>query len=163
MKLYRSLALAGVITAMLAPAAFAQGGRGHRGGGSAMMPCMAVAQPEQKAQLKQIFAGAKQTLKTDRQNVKTARSALTEAILSGRKDVGAQEAALSKAELTMQHDRDTMATQFCGQLSPAQREAASTLYKNMSKLREQSHAQARSYIEAAKASAKPANSAKTQE
>jgi phosphoenolpyruvate-protein kinase (PTS system EI component) len=149
MKLYRSFAIAGLITAMLSPAAFAHGFRGHRGG-SAMMPCMAVAQPQQKANLKKMFADSKQTLKTDRQNVKTARNALNEAILSGSKNVAAQEGALSKAQLQMLHDRDMLATQFCGQLSSSQLNAASTLYKNMRKLHEQSHAQAKSYLEAAK-------------
>ena len=162
MKFYRSLAMAGVITAMLAPAAFAHGFRGHRGA-SAMMPCMAVAQPEQKAQLKQMFGNAKQTLKTDHQNLKTAKNALSEAILSGSKDVSAQEGAVSKAELQMLHDRDTIATQFCGQLSPSQLSAASTLYKNMRQLHEQSHAQARSYFEAAKTAAAPAKTTQSPE
>jgi hypothetical protein len=150
MKLYRSLAAAAVITALLAPAAYAHGFRGHRGT-SAIMPCMAVAQPQQKASLKQMFANSKQTLKTDHQNVKTARNALTDAILSGSKDLSAQESAVSKAELQMLHDRDTLATKFCGQLSPKQLNAAQTLHKNMRTLHEQSHAQAKSYIEAAKA------------
>lgn len=162
MKVYRSLAMAGVITAMLAPMAFAHGFRGHRGA-SAIMPCMAVAQPQQKANLKQMFANAKQTLKTDHQNVKTAKNALSEAILSGSKDVSAQEGAVSKAELQMLHDRDTIATQFCGQLSPAQLNAASTLYKNMRTLHEQSRAQAKSYLETAKSAAGTAKTTQSPE
>lgn len=152
MKLYRSIALAGLITAMLTPAAFAHGFRDHRGA-SAMMPCLAVAQPQQKENLKKLFADSKQTLKTDHQKVRDARNALNEAILSGSKDVGAQENAVSKAQLQMLHDHDMMATQFCGQLSKTQRTAAATLYQNMRKLHEQSRAQARSYMEAAKSAA----------
>jgi hypothetical protein len=150
MKLFRSLAAAGVITALLAPAAFAHGFPHHRGGASAMMPCMVVATPEQKANLRQLFTSHKQTLITDHQNLRSARQALNEAILSGTKDVTTQEAAVAKAQQQMLHDRDALAAQFCGQLSQQQLSAADTLYKNLSQLHEQSHQQARSYFAAAR-------------
>ena len=149
MKLYLTLAAAGVITALLAPAAFAHGFRGH-GGASAMMSCMAVAQPQQKADLKQLFANAKQTLKTDHQNVRSAKQALAEAILSGSKDVTPQESAVAKADLQLLHDRDAISTQFCGQLSQQQLTAAQKLHKKMSQLHEQSRQQARSYFREAR-------------
>jgi hypothetical protein len=157
MKLYRSLAAAGLITALLAPAAFAHGFRHHRGGASAMMPCMVVATPEQKANLKQLFTSHKQTLMTDHQKLRSTRQTLNEAILSGSKDLTSQEEAVAKAQQRLQHDRDALAAQFCGQLSQKQRSAAQTLYKNLSELRAKSHQEARSYF----AAARSASTAKT--
>ena len=150
MKLFRSLAAAGLITALLAPAAFAHGFPHPRGGASAMMPCMVVATPQQKARLRQLFVSRKRTLITDHQNLRSARQALNEAILSGSKNVTSQEAAVGKAQQQLLHDHDALATQFCGQLSKRQLGAAQTLYKNLSQLRAETHQRARSYFAAAR-------------
>jgi|GEM_PF-4239404 hypothetical protein len=150
MKLFRSLATAGLITALFAPTAFAHGFAHRRGAASALMPCMVVATTQQKADLRRMFLSQKQTLITDRQNLRSAKQALNEAILSGSKDVTSQEAAVGKAQQQLLHDRDALAAQFCGQLSQQQLGAAQTLYNNLSQLRAESHRQARSYFAAAR-------------
>ncbi len=150
MKLFRSLATAGLITVLLAPAAFAHGFPHHRGAASALMPCMVVATPQQKANLRRMFLSRKHTLIADHQNLRSARQALNEAILSGSKNVTSQEAAVGKAQQQLLRDRDALATQFCGQLSHQQLGAAQTLYKNLSQLRAESHRRARSYFAAAR-------------
>lgn len=153
MKLFRSLAATGFITALLASAAFAHGFSHHRGGASAMMPCRIVATSQQKANLKQLFMSRKQTLITDRENLRSARQALNEAILSGSKDITTQEAAVGTAQQQLLHDRDALATEFCEQLSQQQLGAAQTLYKNLRQLRTESHQQAQKYFAAARSAA----------
>ena len=89
------------------------------------MPCMVVATPQQKASLRQLFMNRKQTLIRDHQSLRSASQALNEAILSGSKNLASQEAAVGKAQQQLLHDRDALATEFCGQLSQTQRGAES--------------------------------------
>lgn len=150
-----SVAAAAVTTGLLALGGSAQAFEGHRGhfGSQALHACLATTPRAQKANLKQIFAGEKQTLQTDRQNVRTAQKALTSAILSGSKDVSSQESALVSAKQQQLKDQDSLAVQVCGQLTPAQLSAAETLYNNLSTLHETTHQQARTYFQAARAAA----------
>lgn len=161
MKLYRTLAASALIIVLLAPAAFAFGPRDHgHGHASAMMPCMVVAQPQQKAKLRQLFMKSKKTFKADHRKLMTAKKELNEAILSGDKNVTSQEEAVTKAHQQLLRDRDAIAIEFCGQLSPKQRTAAQKLYRNLASLREQTHEKARKYCKEAKAAAgtgKPAS------
>lgn len=152
MKWYRSLAASALIVALAAPAAFAFGphGRWHA---SPMMPCMVVAHPQQKAQLRQLFRKSRHTMIADHHKLMSARKALTEAILSGDKNISSQEEAVAKAHQQLLHNRDAIAVEFCGQLSPKQRAAAETLYKNLATLREQSHEKARAYFKQARSTA----------
>ena len=144
----------GVIgTALLASNGYAQGFGGHHRGGSATRTCIAVMSSSQKANLKQIFSTQKQTLMTDHQNVKSAKNALTTAILSGSKDVSSQESALASAQQQLQKDSDATAAQICGQLSSTQLSAAQTLFTNMSTLRANTHQQAMSYFQQAQTAA----------
>lgn len=159
MKKYVLVATLAIGTGFLAAGAHAEGFHGHHGGGSPIGSCIAVMSSAQRANLKNTFKAQEQTLRTDRQNLATARQALTAAIVSGSKDVTAQETALSSAELQMQKDRDALAMQICGQLSPIQLGAAKTLNTNLANLRQSTHQQAHSYIQNAKAAsnAGPAN------
>lgn len=152
MKLCRTLAASALIVVLLAPAAFAFGPHGHRHA-SAMMPCMVVAHPQQKAKLRQLFMKSKKTFMADHRKLMTAKKELNEAILSGDKNVTSQEEAVAKAHQQLLHDRDAVAIEFCGQLSPKQRTAAQKLYSNLASLREQTHKKARSYCKEAKAAA----------
>jgi hypothetical protein len=153
MKKYVLVATLALGTSLLAAVgAQAAGFHGHRGGG-AMGSCVAVMNSTQKASLKTTFGNQKQAMETDRESLMSARNALTSAILSGSKDVSAQEATLATAQGQVQKDRDAMATQVCGQLSSAQLTAAQTLNTNMTKLRASSHSQAQSYYQTAQAAA----------
>jgi hypothetical protein len=132
---------------------YAQGFAGHHHGNSAIRPCIAVMSSSQKADLKQIFSAEKQTLKTDRQNVVSAKQALTSAILSGSKDVSSQESALASAQQQLQKDQDSAAEQVCGQLSSTQLSAAQTLFNNLTTLHTNTRQQAKTYFEQAKSAA----------
>jgi hypothetical protein len=135
--------------------AHAFGGTGaygrHRG--TAITPCVVVMTPQQKANLQSLFSSQKGTLKTDRESVAAARKALTAAILSGSSDVSSQETALNSAQLQLVKDGDNMAKQVCGQLTPSQLQAASTLFTNLSNLHATTHSQAAEYFQQAKAAA----------
>jgi hypothetical protein len=126
------------------------GGMHHSG---AIMPCVAVMTQAQKANLKTVFGSQKATLRSDWQNVASVRKALTTAILSGSKDVSKEETALNTARQQLVKDKDALAMQVCGQLSPSQLQAASTLFTNLSNLHESTHSQARQYFRQAKAAA----------
>jgi hypothetical protein len=156
-----TFAAAAIGAGFLAVNAYAHGfgHRGHRGS-SAAMSCIAVMTPTQKANLKQVFEGNRQKLRDDSGAVKSAKEALAGAILSGSKDVSAQETELSKAKLQLQKDKDAAAMQVCGQLDAKQLSAAETLHKNLATLRENSHEQARNYFQAARTAA---GAAQTQE
>jgi hypothetical protein len=64
-----------------------------------------------------------------------------------------QETALSNARQQLQKDQDSTASQICGQLNSTQLSAAQTLFNNLWTLRENTHQQARSYFQAARAAA----------
>jgi hypothetical protein len=148
------LAAAAIGTGFLAVSAYAHG-FGHHGrhGSSAVMSCIAVMSPAQRANLKQTFAGNKDKFKADFGAVKSAQNALATAILSGSKDVSTQETALSNAKLQLLKDKDAAAIQLCGQLDAKQLSAASTLHNNLVTLHESTHQQARNYFEAARSAA----------
>jgi hypothetical protein len=147
-------AVAGAGLLSLAGYASAYGGHGfHHHGGSAVSSCVAVMSPARKENLKGIFSGQRNTLKTDFENVATAQKALSAAILSGNKDLSTQETALANARQQLQKDRDAAAMQVCGELNSTQLSAAHTLFNNLSALHESTHQQARSYIESAKTAA----------
>jgi Heavy-metal resistance len=152
-KKYVLAATLAISTGLLASAAHAQGFHGHRGGG-AIGSCIAVMNSTQKASLKATFSGQKQTLQTDRQNVMSARSALTQAILAGGSNssaISTAEGNLATAQGQMQKDRDALATQVCTGLSATQLTAAQTLNTNMTNLHASTHQQAQSYFQAAQA------------
>jgi Spy/CpxP family protein refolding chaperone len=88
-------------------------GRMHGGmhRGTAIMPCVAVMTTAQKAKLKTVFGTQKTALRSDWQNVASARKALAAAILSGSKDVSSQEAALNTAQQQLVKDKDALAMQ----------------------------------------------------
>jgi hypothetical protein len=92
-------------------------------------------------------------LKTDRQNVASAKQALVSAILSGSKDVSSQESGLATAQQQLQKDEDSTAEQVCGQLSSTQLSAAQTLFNNMTTLHANTRAQAKTYFQQAQAAA----------
>lgn len=117
------------------------------------MSCIAVMSPTQRANLKQVFEGNKDKFKADFAAVKKAKNALATAILSGNKDVSAQEADLSKAKLQLLKDKDAAAIQVCGELDAKQLSAADTLHNNLVTLHENTRKQARSYFEAARSAA----------
>ncbi|HXZ88777.1 MAG TPA: periplasmic heavy metal sensor [Candidatus Binataceae bacterium] len=145
-------------TGFVASAAHAQGFHGHHHGG-AMGSCMAVMNSTQKGTLKATFSGQKSALQTDRQNVMSARNALTTAILAGNagsSNVATAEGNLGTAQAQLQKDEDTLAAQVCGQLSSTQLTAAQTLNTNMTNLHASTRQQAQSYFQAAQAAANPA-------
>ena len=90
---------------------------------------------------------------TDRQNVHQAKTALTQAILSGSQDLSSQEEALSAAQQQMLKDRDAFALQVCSQLTPSQLSAAQTMYKKLTALHQSSRAQERQIFQDARAAA----------
>jgi len=157
MKGYILAATLAIGTGLLASAAHAEGFHGQHRGGGAMGSCIAVMNSTQKANLKTTFSGQKQTLQTDRQNVMSARTALSSAILSGTKDVSSQESTLASAQAQLQKDEDALAAQVCGQLNSTQLGAAQTLNTNLTNLHTSSHATAKGYFQAAQASANPAS------
>jgi hypothetical protein len=142
-----------ISSAFLPGNGYAQGFAGHHHAMSAVRPCIAVMSSSQKANLKQIFSTEKQTLKTDRQDVASAKQALVSAILSGSKDVSSQESGLVSAQQQLQKDEDAMAQQVCGQLASAQLSAAQSLFNNMTMLRTNTRQQAQTYFQQAQAAA----------
>jgi hypothetical protein len=118
--------------AILALAASAQAFSGHGGhhhGSPALAACMAVAPQSTKANLHSTFKGS--SLWADKQAVETAKNNLAQQILAKNTSLGQYEAALSSAQLKVIQDEDSIATGVCGQLSPTQLAAASTLYTNL--------------------------------
>ncbi len=153
---------AGVIgsAAIALTAAHAQGGGFHHHHGSAAArSCIAVMTPDQRSNLKSIFSDARSTLMTDHQNVRAAKQALTEAILSKNTNLGQLESNLSKAQLTLLQDEDAAAVKICGLLNSQQLSAAEGLYKNLSSLRQSTHQQAFEYFKQARIAAGDTNSA----
>jgi hypothetical protein len=159
MRKYVLMAALMIGTGMVAASAHAEGFHGHRGGG-AIGSCIAVMSPAQKANLKSTFSAQKQTFETDRNDLMSARNALTQAILSASPgapaNVSAQETALANAEAKVQTDKDALASQICSQLSSAQLSAAKTLNSDLTQLRASTHAQAHAFFQTAQAAANPA-------
>jgi phosphoenolpyruvate-protein kinase (PTS system EI component) len=158
MRKYVVMAALIIGTGMVAASAHAEGFHGHRGGG-AIGSCIAVMSPAQKANLKSTFSAQKQTFETDRNDLMSARNALTQAILSASPgataNVSAQETALANAEAKLRTDKDALASQICSQLSPAQLNAARVLNSSLTKLRASTHAQAHAFLQTAQAAANP--------
>ena len=140
---------AAVVTAgvFFATSGYAQGFAGHHHGNSAMRTCIGVMSSSQKADLKQ------QSLKSERQNVVSAKQELTLAILSGSKDVSSLESGLATAQQQLQKDEDSAAAQVCGQLSSAQLSAAKTLFNNLTTLHTNTRQQEKTYFQQAKSAA----------
>lgn len=152
MKAYVLAATLAIGTGLIASAAHAQSFHGHHRGG-AMGSCIAVMNSTQKGNLKSTFSSQKSTLQTDRQNVMSARQALTTAILSNPSGVSGAESSLATAQAQFQKDKDALAASVCGQLSSTQLTAAQTLNTNMTNLHASTRQQAQSYFQAAQAAA----------
>lgn len=152
-----SLAAAAIGSAALAVAsAHAAWGFEHHGhhGSGVIRVCIAVMTPTEKAaspSLQSIFGSS--GLKTDHQKVEADKEALAEAILGGSataSQVSGDETTLSTDEATLQTAEDSVATQVCGKLTPAELEKALALYKNLLKLRESTREQAHQLFENAR-------------
>lgn len=158
-KLIASAAAAIIGSGFFVASTYAQGFAGHhRGGISAIRPCIAVMSASQKATLQQIFSTQKQTLRTDHQNVASAKKTLAAAILSGGKDVSSQESTLASAQQQLQKDQDATAAQVCSQLSATQLSAAQSLFNDLVTLHTNTRQQAQSYLQQAQAAAGNAQS-----
>jgi Skp family chaperone for outer membrane proteins len=142
--------------ALLAEAAYAHGGFGPGGrhhGSAAARACIAVMTPDQRADLKSIFADVKGNLMTDHQNVQSAREALTLGILEKKDNLGSLQNSLSAAKLKLLQDEDAAAVRVCGLLNAKQLSAAEGLYKNLAALHKSTREQAREYFKQARSAA----------
>jgi len=141
--------IAGVTgAAILTLAGYAQAFPGHGGGhrGSpAMAACLAVAPKSLKASLRSAFKSSR--LRSDMKAVWTAKQNLAQAILAKTTPLTTYESALSTAQLKVIQDADAIAQNVCGQLTPAQLAAATTLYTNLQNNRQT----VRGYFQAAHA------------
>lgn len=117
--------------AILSVAAYAQafGGHGGHHGSAALSACLAAAPKSVKTSLWSTFKSS--SLRTDRQNVQTAKQALEQQILAKNNSLSEYENALSQAQLKVLQDQDAIAQSVCGQLSSSQLAAASSLYSNL--------------------------------
>ncbi len=117
--------------------AFSGHGGGHHHGSPALSVCMAAAPESVKANLWSTFKSS--SLRTDRQAVRTAKQNLAQQILAKNTSLTEYETAVSQAQLKVIQDEDAIAQGVCGQLSPAQLAAASTLYTNLQNNRQTMH------------------------
>ncbi len=154
MKYVFAIAAAAVGSAAIAVAAQAHGfgPHGHHGSGAARS-CIAVMTPDQRANLKTIFSGAKADIIADHQKVESAKQELALAILNKTGDVSPQENNLSAARLKLTQDEDAAAAKVCGLLNAKQLSAAEGLYKNMVALRQSTRQQAHEYFKQARSAA----------
>ncbi len=159
-KYILSLAAATIGSGLIAvTGAYAFGFGGHHGhhGSGAARACIAVMNPGQRADLKNIFKGEKSTFIADHKAVMTAKQNLTLAILKNPKvdpsTLTGLETALSSAKAKVQADQDSIATQICGSLTGTQQAAALDLYSNMVALRQSTHQQARTIFQNARKAA----------
>lgn len=128
-----SFAAAIIAAGFLAGTAFAFAGRGHHRS-SAMGLCMGVMSQSQRAELRSTISSSWATLKTDHQNVQSAREAITHDILWGT-SVTADEATLATAESKLQSDKDSLAAQVCKNVTNIS--AVQTLYGQLQGLHQQ--------------------------
>jgi hypothetical protein len=105
------------------------GGHHHGHGSPALAACMAAAPKSVKTNLRSTFKGS--SMHADRQAVETAKQNLAQAILAKTTPLTPLESALSAAQLKVIQDEDAIAQSVCGQLTPAQLTAASSLYTNL--------------------------------
>jgi hypothetical protein len=131
MKKSLAIVAAAGAAGILTVAAYAQAfqGHGHHHGSAALMACLVAAPKSVKANLKSTFSSS--PLRGDLQAVQTAKQNLALQILAKTTPLTPYETALSQAELKVIQDEDAIAQNVCGQLSPAQLGAASTLYNNL--------------------------------
>ncbi len=133
---------AAILSLAVSARAFSAHG-GHHHGSAALAACMAAAPQSAKSGLWSTFKGS--SLHTDMQAVETAKNNLAEQILAKNTSLTQYETALSQAQLKVIQDQDAIAQNVCGQLSPTQLAAASTLYTNLQSNRQTVHG----YFEAA--------------
>jgi Spy/CpxP family protein refolding chaperone len=161
MKVKTLSAVAGAALALgvCATAAFAYPGHpGHHGSRTPGMKAVwTVLQPDQKAQVKQIYQSARPTLKADFQNVRAARQALAQALVSGG-DVTTAEQNLETAQKTLMEEKVSVAQQVAALLNSSQRAAAAQLLTEL----ENTHKQVHGYFEQARAQAAGSGSSNTQ-
>jgi hypothetical protein len=110
-KFVYPIVLAATATGFLAATAFAYGGHWHHRFSAAGL-CLSVMSPTQRADLLPSLGSSWAELKTDRQNVHSAKAAITHDILY-RTSVASDEANLTQAESRLQSDRDNLAAQVC--------------------------------------------------
>jgi len=131
----------------------------HRNNWIGIAPCLAVANSTQRTAIRQQFAGNRQTLMTDRDNVMKARQALTSAILSGpNPNLSSEESAVISAEQQLLHDQDAFEVAACGQLSSKQLSAAKTLHETVLNVHENARQQIHKAFQAAQSAAGNGNS-----
>ncbi len=151
-------AVAGVALALgiSATAAFAY--PGHHGSRTPGMKVVwTVLQPDQKAQVKRIYQSARPALKADFQNVRAAREALAQALISGG-DVTTAEQNLETARKTLTEEKIGVAQQVAALLDSSQRAAATQLLTEL----ENTHKQVHGYFQQARAQAAGARSSNAQ-
>jgi hypothetical protein len=136
-------AVSGAAILTLAGYAQAFGHGGHHHGSPALSACMAAAPKSVKTGLWSSFKSS--PLHADRKAVMTAKQNLDAAILA-KGPLTADENALSAAQLKVIQDEDAIAQNVCGQLTPAQLTAATTLYTNL----QSNHQAVRGYFQAAR-------------
>ena len=157
----------GLIAVTAAHAFGGPGGHGHHHGSAAVKACIAVMTHEQRAGLKTIFMGQKDTLIADHQKVHTDQQTLNQVILGLNKSVTLTQAedTLNTDKAALQLEKDALAAQICGTLStnPKQLKAAQDLYTGLVALRESTHASARIlFQDARKAAGDPPSAAQSQ-
>ncbi len=147
MKFKALSAVAGAALALGVCATAALAYPGHRGSRTPGMKVIwTVLQPDQKAQVKQIYQTARPTLKTDFQNVRAAREALAQALISGG-DVTSAEQNLETARKTLMEEKISAAQQIAALLNSSQRAAAVQLLTEL----ENTHKQVHGYFQQARA------------
>jgi Spy/CpxP family protein refolding chaperone len=155
-KALSAVAGAALAFGICATAAFAYPGHhGFRTPG--MKAVWTVLQPDQKAQVKQIFQTARPTLKADFQNVRTSREALAQALISGG-DVTTAEQNLETAQKTLMEEKISVAQQVAALMNSSQRAAAAQLLTEL----ENTHKQVHGYFQQARAQAAGAGSPNSQ-
>ena len=124
-----AITVAIILAAAAYASAFPGPGGHHHHGSQALSACLAAAPKSVKTNLWSTFKNS--PLHSDRQAVQTAKQNLQQQILAKSTSLTEYETALSQAQLKMLQDEDAVAQNVCGQLSPAQLSAASTLYANL--------------------------------
>jgi hypothetical protein len=150
MRKFSGLIAAFAAGAILGAVGYVQAYSGHHGhhhGSAALSACLAAAPQSVKANLWSTMKGS--SLWTDKKAVWTAKQNLAQGILAQTNPLTPLETALSAAQLKALQDQDALAQNVCGQLTPAQLQAANTLYTNLQANRQT----VRGYYEAAHAAA----------
>ncbi len=155
-KSVRSIAGALFALGLCAPMAYAY--PEHHGSPTPGMKAVwTVLQPNQKATAKEIFKGARPTLKTDCQNVRAAREALAQALVSGG-DVATARQRLESAQNALLEEKINISQQVTALLNSSQRAAATQLLTEVENARQQIHG----YFQQARAQASGVPSSSSQ-